>query len=83
MSKLIRKDSFCRICKSEEIDTILKLQDTPLEDQFVDESNKDKVQEVYPLELAICNHCGYVHLPHVIDPEESYIEYIYKYLIYM
>jgi len=78
MSKFIRKDVFCRICNSEDIETILKLRDTPLEDQFVDKFNKNKHQKVYPLELAICCNCGYVHLPHVINPEESYIEYIYK-----
>ena len=78
MNKFIRKDTFCRICNSSDIETILKLQDTPLEDQFVDESNKNKQQKVYPLELAICCNCGYVHLPHVINPEESYIDYLYK-----
>jgi hypothetical protein len=77
-NKFIRKDTLCRICSSSKIETILKLKDTPLEDQFVDESNKHIEQKVYPLELAICNNCGYVHLPHVLNPEESYVDYLYK-----
>jgi len=78
MNKFIRKDILCRICDSRNIDTILKLKDTPLEEQFVGESNRHIKQESYPLELAICNHCGYVHLPYVVNPEESYVDYLYK-----
>jgi hypothetical protein len=78
VNKFIRKDKLCRICDSSDIVTILKLNNTPLEDQFVDESNKHIEQKTYPLELAICNHCGYVYLPHVINPEESYVDYLYK-----
>jgi len=78
MDKFIRNDTQCRICESIDIDTILKLNNTPLEEQFVGESNKHIEQKSYPLELAICNNCGYVHLPYVVNPEESYIDYIYK-----
>jgi hypothetical protein len=78
MNKFIRKDTLCRICDSSNIDTILKLNSTPLEEQFVDESNRNIEQKSYPLELAICNNCGYVHLPYVVNPEESYVDYLYK-----
>ena len=77
-NKFIRKDALCRICKSSDIKIILKLNDTPLEDQFVDESNKQLEQKAFPLELAICKNCGYVHLPYIINPEESYVDYLYK-----
>ena len=77
MNKFIRKDTRCRICNSDDIDTILKIKDTPLEEQFVNESNLHIEQKVFPLELAICNNCGYVHLPHVINPEESYVDFLY------
>ena len=77
-NKFIRKDILCRVCGSDEIETILKLNDTPLEDQFVDELNKQREQKTLPLELAICKQCGYVHLPYIINPEESYVDYLYK-----
>ncbi len=54
--------------------TVLKLQDTPLEDQFLKNITN---QSTYPLELALCNECGYVFLPHRINPEASYSDYIY------
>ena len=34
--KIIRKDTTCRVCNSRDIKTILKLKDTPLEEQFVE-----------------------------------------------
>jgi hypothetical protein len=77
-NKLIRKDALCRLCSSGNVETIIRLNDTPLEDQFVDEAHKHNEQKSFPLELAICRDCGYVYLPHIISPEVSYIDYLYK-----
>lgn len=76
--KVLREDSQCRICGSGKITTVLRLKDTPLEDQFVSEANKNVLQPVYPLQLAICGDCGYVFLPHIVSPEASYADYIYE-----
>lgn len=75
--KILRYDIICRLCGSEKIKTVLKLRDTPLEDQFIREDQLKAEQPVYPLELAICENCGYLHLPYIVNPEESYSEYIY------
>mgnify|MGYP000097258924 CR=1 FL=1 len=77
-NKLIRKDVLCRVCSSNNIETVVKLNDTPLEDQFVDKANKHNEQRAFPLELAICKDCGYMHLPHIVSPEVSYVDYLYK-----
>jgi len=71
---LLKVHSCCPLCKSQNFVTVLKLQDTPLEDQFL---TKITNQSTYPLELALCNECGYVFLPHRISPEVSYSDYIY------
>lgn len=76
-SDVVRLDKQCRICGGSELATVFKLQDTPLEDQFVSEQNKDMPQPAFPLELAICEGCGYVFLPHIVSPEASYNDYIY------
>lgn len=73
--KVIRHDKHCRLCGSDRITTVFKLNDTPLEDQFV--STDKLVQPVYPLELAMCEGCGYLHLPHIVSPEASYADYVY------
>jgi hypothetical protein len=76
--KVLRQDEHCRLCGGNRIVTILHLNDTPLEDQFVVQEKKAIVQPVYPLDLAICEDCGYVHLPYIVNPEESYPDYIYE-----
>jgi len=76
-NKIIRNDDKCRVCAGSKIQTVLRLKDTPLEDQYVDEAHKDVLQPVYPLELAICEDCGYVYLPHIVSPEVSYTDYLY------
>ncbi len=75
--QVLRHDSICRICGSDKIQTVLKLKDTPLEDQFVTKEQLEIDQPVYPLELAICQNCGYLHLPHIVNPEVSYADYVY------
>ncbi len=78
MSKqVLRHDEHCRVCGSGHIETVLRLSATPLEDQFVRQEHKDLTQPLYPLELAICQDCGYVHLPYVVNPEASYANYVY------
>ncbi|EMF41021.1 zinc-binding domain protein [Leptospira interrogans str. FPW1039] len=76
-NQVLRQDRLCRVCLSNRIVTVIKFKDTPLEDQFVKKEQKNIEQPTYPLELAICEDCGYVHLPYIVSPEVSYEEYIY------
>ncbi len=71
----IRHDKHCRICGSEKVETVFKLTDTPLGDEFVRIENI--TQPVYPLELAMCLDCGYVYLPYIVNHEASYVDYVY------
>lgn len=75
--KPIRHDTTCRLCGSSKISTIWHLTPTPPEDRFVSKEQLHVPQEVYPLDLAFCDACGYVHLPYVLSPEISYPDYIY------
>jgi len=73
----IRHDSNCRLCGSNKISTVLNLTPTPAEDRFVSKKQIHVLQNVYPLDLALCEACGYVHLPYVLSPEISYPDYTY------
>lgn len=75
--QVLRYDKHCRLCSSSRIATLLHLNDTPLEDQFVSEDKKSIAQPVYPLDLAMCEECGYVFLPYIVNPEASYADYVY------
>jgi hypothetical protein len=77
-NQVLRHDTHCRVCNSQELSSVLKLNPTPLEDQFVKESYKHIEQPTYPLDLALCKECGYLFLPHVVNPEASYADYVYE-----
>jgi SAM-dependent methyltransferase len=48
-----------------------------MEDQFVSADKLSIVQPVYPLDLAMCDECGYVFLTHIVNPKASYADYVY------
>lgn len=74
----LRHDLQCRLCGSSRIATVLSLRDTPLEDQFVGPQQLNVPQPLYPLQMALCEECGYAHLPHIVSPRISYTEYVYQ-----
>ena len=74
MDEVLRHDQHCRLCGSQRLVTALKLEDTPLEDQFM---KVPLFQPTFPLELALCEDCGYLHLPYIVSPEVSYSDYMY------
>jgi hypothetical protein len=74
---ILRYDKHCRLCGGYKISTIMHLNDTPLEDQFVSQQDLNIAQQVYPLDLALCEDCGYVYLPYIVSPEASYSDYVY------
>jgi len=68
----------CRICHSESIREVFELKPTPPGDLFLPKEKLDLSSEKYPLTLAICLNCGYLHLPYVLDPDISYGNYVYE-----
>jgi hypothetical protein len=70
---MIRK-YICKICGNNECEVVLKLTDTPLGDQFIREKMS---QPNYPLDVALCEGCGYLFLPYLASPDESYSDYLY------
>jgi len=76
--KNVRFDDTCRICGVKNTEVVFKLEPTPPGDMFLPKSLLDLSSACYPLDLALCNSCGYVYLPHVLDPDSSYSNYIYE-----
>ena len=76
--KPIRHDTACRICGSRNIKTVFQLNPTPPEDMFVPKEKLNVIQDAYPLVLALCENCGYLHLPFILNPEISYSHYLYE-----
>jgi len=78
MNDILRHDTLCRLCQSSDLEIILPLADTPLEDRFVGRPDAHRPDPFYPLQVALCKACGYVRLPHIISPEASYDNYAYE-----
>ncbi len=70
-----RKD--CRLCHSSHIEVVTPLVPTPIGLDYVTADRLDKTQKTYPLDLSLCNDCGFVQLSDVIDPEILYRNYLY------
>jgi SAM-dependent methyltransferase len=71
-----RRDA-CRLCGSRNLEPVLKLTPTPPGDAYVSAGDREKVQEVFPLDLFLCVECGLLELLDVIDPRILYGNYIY------
>jgi len=74
----IRLDRNCRLCNSERIKEVFNLKPTPPGDLFLPKTKLELSSEKYPLVLSLCEDCGYVHLPYVLDPNVSYTNYVYE-----
>ena len=67
----------CRLCGSDHLVLGLPLKPTPLADAYIPKDQL-KPQEIYPLDLMLCESCGHVQTGTVVYPEEIYINYIYE-----
>ena len=71
------KKSFCRLCRSSQLISILKLASTPPANAFVSKGNRNLKQKEYPLELFFCKDCSHVQLTEVVNPKELFENYVY------
>lgn len=67
----------CRLCESTDLSKVLSLAPTALCDAYVRSDMINRAQGIYPLDLFLCNKCGYVFLPCVVNPEIIYRDYLY------
>ena len=74
---VVRHDTICRICGSDQIDILFELKPTPLEDLYLPFDRVAESANRYPLELALCSNCSYLHLSHVVEPRHYYEHYLY------
>ena len=66
------KKNNCRACKSTNLYKFLDLGHHPPSDQFQMEHQCDEPVIYYPLEVYICEECGFIQLGYVVSPEILY-----------
>ncbi|HTT08617.1 MAG TPA: class I SAM-dependent methyltransferase [Gammaproteobacteria bacterium] len=71
-----RRDT-CRLCGGRLLTRVISLTPTPPANAFVPESEKDREQSCFPLDVFFCETCFHVQLLDVVDPKVLFENYIY------
>ena len=77
MSSNHHRRETCRLCGSRDVTLVFGLEPTPPANAFVSESELDREQERFPLDVFFCESCGHVQLLDVVDPRVLFENYVY------
>ena len=77
MNEKIYKRNSCRQCSSKDLSLAIKLNPTPLANNYLKDLESKSKNEVYPLDVFFCNHCKHLQLLHVVEPKVLYSDYVY------
>src|SRR5258708_8207313 len=78
MSTTVYQRTECRLCGDTKLTLALPLTPTPLADEYVSRRYLSKEQPRYPLDLYLCENCGFLQLLEIVEPEGIYVDYIYE-----
>lgn len=73
----ITKISSCRVCAGRRLTKVISLGATPLANAFLSPGQADGPEPYFPLELYLCQSCGFLELGHVVDPVLLFGNYVY------
>lgn len=62
----------CRLCSSSSLHKFLDLGFTPPADAFLRKEQLREPETYYPLEVMLCQNCGFIQLSHIVSPEVLY-----------
>lgn len=74
---MTREPPGCRSCGAGQLPVVLSLGRTPLANALRDESELDRPEPTYPLDLGFCRGCSLLQLLESVPPEELFREYCY------
>lgn len=77
MKKLSSKRENCRLCDSQNVEMVFQLTSTPPANAFVKESDREKVDPYFPLDLYFCHNCTHLQLFEIVDPRLLFENYVY------
>jgi len=67
----------CRACDSGSLEVVLALAPSPVGDAYVSEEQLETAQEIYSLDLSLCQNCSLPQLTQVVSPEILYGNFLY------
>ena len=74
---MAHQEGKCLFCEHPLTHTFTDLGTSPLCEEFVKPENRNKVQNIYPLHVYVCDHCLLVQVEEYVTPEEIYGDYFY------
>src|SRR5215216_5666959 len=77
MESLVYHRDTCRLCDSRDVKLALKLEPCPPVDAYVTQAQLHEKQEVFPIDLYLCQACGHGQLLDVVSPKLLFGNYIY------
>ena len=67
----------CRLCDSQNVELVVKLEPIPLSENYCNDSDTGKRAVRYPVDLYMCKDCGHVHQLDVVDSKSLWENYTY------
>lgn len=77
MGKTSHRRNTCRLCGRGDLEVVFSLEPTPIAGDYVPREDVEKVQEIYPLDVALCTGCACVFLLDIVEPEVLYKNFKY------
>jgi SAM-dependent methyltransferase len=74
----VRRRLDCRICGSQKLDHVLPIRPSAIGDAFVSKERLSEQQDVYPLDLYLCQGCGHLQNLDIVNPEILFRDYTYR-----
>ena len=74
---MTERQTACRSCGYQELQTFLSLGCTPLANALLTEDQLGAPEETFPLELVFCSQCTLVQLTESVSPEKLFRDYVY------
>jgi len=73
----VKQRDNCRICESNEIESVINLGSAPLANDYVSEEQVTESEDFYPLQVYRCPNCGLVQLKDIVPAEKLFSSYDY------
>jgi len=77
MKDAVIKKENCRLCNSANLQLVVNIHPSPIADAYVKKRQLDEVQDLYPLDLYICEDCGHVQNLYVVNPDLLFRDYTF------
>jgi len=75
--EIVKKLTYCRVCKERNLSRVFTLGPTPLANAFLSKKQAEKEEAFFPLDVYFCNNCSFLQLGHVVSPEVLFNDYVY------